>query len=74
MEGTGEGIENWEVDDMMNDGDKNGDGLIDYEGELNVQMHCLIMDAMFLIISHVSTFCVPVFVIKLTPGDKGSEL
>lgn len=33
MEGTGECIEKWEVDDMMNDGDKNQDGMLDYEGK-----------------------------------------
>jgi len=32
MEGTGELVEKWEVDDMMNDGDKNQDGMLDYEG------------------------------------------
>nr|CAB3267147.1 troponin C, body wall muscle [Phallusia mammillata] len=32
MEGTGECIEKWEVDEMMNDGDKNQDGMLDYEG------------------------------------------
>ena len=34
MEGTGESIEKWEVDEMMNDGDKNQDGMLDYEGTL----------------------------------------
>ena len=33
MEGTGETIDKWEVDEMMNDGDKNQDGMLDYEGE-----------------------------------------
>ena len=33
LEGTGELIEKWEVDEMMNDGDKNQDGMLDYEGE-----------------------------------------
>ena len=32
MEGTGEMVEKWEVDEMMNDGDKNQDGMLDYEG------------------------------------------
>ncbi|XP_078488013.1 troponin C, body wall muscle isoform X1 [Ciona intestinalis] len=36
MEGTGESIEKWEVDDMMNDGDKNQDGMLDYEEFLNM--------------------------------------
>ena len=35
MEGTGETIEKWEVDEMMNDGDKNQDGMLDYEGRNN---------------------------------------
>ena len=34
MEGTGEAIEKWEVDEMMNDGDKNQDGMLDYEGKM----------------------------------------
>jgi len=34
MEGTGESIEKWEVDEMMHDGDKNQDGMLDYEGRI----------------------------------------
>lgn len=34
MMGTGESIEEWEVDDMMRDGDKNQDGSLDYEGDV----------------------------------------
>lgn len=32
MEGTGEPIDKYEVDEMMNEGDKNQDGMLDYEG------------------------------------------
>lgn len=36
MVGTEEVIENWEVDDMMADGDKNNDYQIDFEGPLHL--------------------------------------
>lgn len=39
MIGTGECIENWEVDDMMSDGDKNNDWQIDYEEWLSMMKH-----------------------------------
>nr|CAB3267146.1 troponin C, body wall muscle [Phallusia mammillata] len=39
MEGTGECIEKWEVDEMMNDGDKNQDGMLDYEEWLNMMKY-----------------------------------
>lgn len=39
MQGTGECIENWEVDDMMSDGDKNNDWQIDFEEFMNMMKH-----------------------------------
>ena len=41
MEGTGELVEKWEVDEMMNDGDKNQDGMLDYEGAHLISSSCL---------------------------------
>ena len=41
MEGTGEAIEKWEVDEMMNDGDKNQDGMLDYEGDISLTYSAL---------------------------------
>jgi len=39
MVGTGENIEKWEIDDMMHDGDKNQDGVLDYEEWVNMMKH-----------------------------------
>ena len=33
MKNTGEMIQDWEVDEMMKDGDENADKLIDFDGE-----------------------------------------
>lgn len=44
MIGTGEEIENWEVDDMMADGDKNNDYQIDFEGNYNLRAVGLLFD------------------------------
>ncbi|XP_076811640.1 troponin C, body wall muscle-like isoform X2 [Clavelina lepadiformis] len=40
MDGTGECIEKYEVDEMMQDGDKNHDGMLDYEEWVNM-MKCV---------------------------------
>merc|ERR1712183_658996 len=39
MVGTGENIEKWEIDEMMHDGDKNQDGVLDYEEWVNMMKH-----------------------------------
>ena len=33
LDGTGEMVEKWEIDEMMHEGDKNQDGVLDYEGD-----------------------------------------
>lgn len=35
LKNTGEVIQDWEVDEMMRDGDENSDKLIDFDGTLN---------------------------------------
>lgn len=39
LDGTGEKVEKWEIDEMMHDGDKNQDGVLDYEEWVNFMKH-----------------------------------
>merc|ERR1739838_21075 len=39
LDGTGEQVEKWEIDEMMQEGDKNQDGVLDYEEWVNFMKH-----------------------------------
>ena len=62
LKNTGEVIQDWEVDEMMKDGDENADKIIDFDGKVVVSTFCKVF---VFAINFVYSFIKVTFIFKL---------